>query len=401
MTVILKSVSPAYGGYTVARDDKGKVVLIRGAIPGELVEVEFIDKKRDYSTARVVSVIEPSEDRVGPPCPVFGLCGGCQLQYISYERQTSMKDEVLLDSLTRIGGIEITPGPALTDLQWNYRKKAQLKVSHAGIGFFREASRDVVPFDACPLMDEGINRLVRNIRERIDVRGLSDIHITCGENPIVLLRGRDYPTSAFYAFLDAGFSGVAFNNALMAGAGHASFDLNGLKYTVSPWTFFQAHWGLNCRVSSLITDELFPLEGKRILDLYAGAGNFALSLAVLAEEVVAVEENPRAVEDGARNIGLNQIMDLRMVGSSAEKYRINKKYDVIVLDPPRPGLTNEVVKKILDNPAETIVYISCNPATLSRDLKKLKEKYDIISVRQIDFFPNTFHIESITFLHAR
>ncbi|MGC2063928.1 MAG: class I SAM-dependent RNA methyltransferase [Thermodesulfovibrionales bacterium] len=410
MSLVLTSLSPAYGGYSIARDEKEKVVLIRGAVPGEVVEVELIEKKRDYATARVITVLEPSEQRVDPACPVFGICGGCHLQFISYDTQVAMKDEVLLDSLARIGGIETGLSPAFTDTQWHYRRRAQFKVGRNGdIGFFRESTREVVTFDSCPLMDDRINALLRRIKEGINTTGLSEIHIACGDqppnqpsgHPVLLLLGRAYAGSAFEEYLAAGASGVAYNREVVAGVAGTCFDLNGLLYTVSPWTFFQAHWSLNRKVVELIASELAPLEGKRVLDLYAGAGNFALPLAGQAGEVIAVEENPYAVDDGIRNIQANEIKRCRMVKSSAEKYKPGKKFDVIILDPPRPGLTSEVVKKILEMPSDLIVYISCNPATFARDLKKLKEKYDILSVRQIDFFPNTFHIESIAFLRLR
>ncbi|MBA4371354.1 MAG: hypothetical protein C0402_00660 [Thermodesulfovibrio sp.] len=406
MSLVLKSLSPAYGGYSIARDEKEKVVLIKGALPGEVVEVEILENKRDYATARVVTVLEPSAQRVEPACPVFGICGGCHLQFISYTAQVEMKDEVLLDSLARIGGIETGLSPALTDAQWHYRRRAQFKVGRNGeIGFFKEATREVVPFDSCPLMDDGINEMLRRIKADINIEGLSEIHIACGDqppgHPVLLLLGRDYAGSAFAKYLAAGAAGVVYNREVVAGVHGTCFDLNGLRYTVSPGTFFQAHWSLNIKVVELLAAELAPLEGKRILDLYAGAGNFALPLAGQAREVIAVEENPYAVEDGIRNIQANELKHCRMVKSSAEKYKPGKKFDIIILDPPRPGLTSEVVKKILEMPSDLIVYISCNPATFSRDLKKLKEKYDILSVRQIDFFPNTFHIESIAFLRLR
>lgn len=401
MGVILKSLSPAYGAYTIARDEK--VVLIKGAIPGEVVEAEILEKKKDYSLASVISVVEASEHRVVPPCPVFGICGGCQLQFIAYEKQVAMKDEILLDSLVRLGGIETAMGPALADEQWHYRHRAQFKVSRSGdIGLFRESSRDVVTFEECPLMDMEINRLFRKIREKGLGSGLSDIHMAGGDTPVVLLKGRgEYDGALFESFIEAGFSGVAYNDAIAYGGAYTGFDLNGLRYTVSPWTFFQAHWGLNRKVAESIVDGLAPLNGKHVLDLYAGAGNFSLPLAAGVDEVVAVEENPYAVEDGKRNLELNGINNCRIVRSSAEKFKINRKFDIIILDPPRPGLTSEVAKKVLENLPDTIVYVSCNPATLARDLKKLKDKYDITSIRQIDFFPNTFHIEAMVFLQVR
>ncbi len=400
MGQILKSLTPAYGGYSIARDEK--VILIRGAIPGEVVEVEIEESKRDYSLAGVIQVVEPSEHRVDPPCRVFGACGGCHLQFVSYEKQLRMKEEILADSLFRIGKIELPLGETLSDAQWNYRQRAQFKVSKTGeAGFFREASRDVITFDDCALLCGGINAVLSKIREKDLARNLSDIHISAGETPVALLKGRDFDTAMFEAYIDAGLSGIAWNDSASYGGAYTSFDLNGMRYGVSPWTFFQAHWALNRKVAELIVEKLAPLEGGCILDLYAGAGNFSLPLAPLSGEVIAVEENPHAVEDGKRNLEFNGIGNCRIVKSSAERYRMNRKFDVILLDPPRPGLTSDVALKIMENPADRIVYISCNPATFARDLKKLKEKYEIESVRLIDFFPNTYHVEAIAFLRLK
>lgn len=401
MGQILKSVSAAYGGYSIARDEK--VVLIKGAIPGEVVEVEITEKRRDYSIAEVTGVVEPSEFRVDPPCPVFGKCGGCQLQYIAYEKQVAMKEEVLLDSLTRLGKLETALAPAMTDAQWNYRQRGQFKISPTGeAGFFREASRDVVSFDSCPLMSDEINSIFRKIRDKGLLTGLSEIHISGGDTPVALLKGRDYDGALFEDFIEAGLSGVAYNDTIAYGGAYTGFDLNGFRYTVAPWTFFQSHWRLNTKVAALIVEELTPfLPGKRVLDLYAGAGNFSIPLSAYAAGIIAVEENPYAVDDGKRNLELNNISNCRIVKSSAEKYRMTTGTDLIILDPPRPGLTSSVMAKVLEAAPSTIVYISCNPATLARDLRKLKDKYEVRSVRLIDFFPNTYHIEAVAFLQIR
>jgi 23S rRNA (uracil1939-C5)-methyltransferase len=400
MGKILESLSPAYGGYSIARDEK--IILIKGAIPGEVVDVEIQEKKRDYSVGLVVNVVEPSADRVEPPCPVFGECGGCQLQFIRYERQVAMKDEVLRDTLARLGKVETDLAAPLSGSDWHYRRKAQFKVSKTGeVGFFRESSRDVITFDECPLMNQDINVLLGRIKDKCSVGNLSDIHVAAGDTPVALLKGKGYDTDSFEDFVGVGLSGIAYNDSIAYGGAYTGFDLNGLRYTVSPWSFFQAHWELNKRVVEFLVERIGPLEGKHVLDLYAGAGNFSLPSAAHGAEVVAVEENAYAIEDGKRNLELNGIKNCRIVKSSSEKYRINTRFDVIILDPPRPGLTSEVIKKIMDNPSDTIVYVSCNPATLARDLKKLKEIYDLQSVHQIDFFPNTFHIESVSFLRIR
>lgn len=400
MEQVLKSLMPAYGGYSLARDEK--VIFIRGAIPGEVVEVRIEEKKKDYSIASVINVIEPSEYRVEPQCRVFGICGGCQLQFATHEKQLDMKNEILLDSFVRIGGIDTVLDPVLSDGQWNYRYRAQFKVSRThDIGFFKGSSREVVAFDECPLLNRQINELLHKMKEKDVVNNLAEIHVAMGDTPVVLLKGRDYDTATFEKFVDIGISGIAYGDTLSYGGAYTGFDLNGLRYTISPWTFFQSHWDLNRKVIDFIVNRLAPLEGKRVLDLYAGAGNFSIPLAARAAEVVAVEESVHAADDGMRNLELNDIKNCRFVRSSAEKFKVHKKFDVIILDPPRLGLTSEVLRKILENPADEIVYISCNPSTLARDLKKLREIYDLRSVRQIDFFPQTYHIESISFLQRR
>ncbi len=391
---------PAYGGYTIARDEK--VILIKGAIPGEVVEVAIEEKKRDYSIASVSNVLEASEYRISPRCSVFGVCGGCSLQFVSCEKQRLMKDEIILDSLRRISGVETSLEPALYDLTWNYRHRAQFKVSRNGdVGFFRESSRDVVTFQQCPLMVPEINELLQKIKETDSVRNLSDVHIAVGDSAVVFLKGRGYDRSLSDKYRAIGFSGVMLDDDTCTGAAYTEFDLNGMQYTVAPTTFFQAHWSLNKKAVDFVVQKIFPLSGKKVLDLYAGAGNFSIAMAAHADEVVAVEENRFAVRDGIRNIELNNLKNCRFVRISAEKYKIKNKFDVLILDPPRPGLTSDMANKILSNPADTIVYISCNPATLARDIKKLREKYEIQSVCQIDFFPNTFHIETVAFLRIR
>lgn len=398
--MIVKPSLPAYGAYSIARDEK--IILIKGAIPGELVDVNIDEKKRDYMLATVAQVLEPSEFRVEPKCPVFGICGGCHLQFIAYEKQVSMKEEVLVDSLARLGGIELQLSPSLTDAQWHYRCRAQFKVSReGGIGFFRESSRDVVLFESCPLMIDRINELLQRMKGKYLVSGLKEIHLSVADSAAALLKGAGLDPELSEAFRDIGIASIACNDTLIEGSGTLMFDLNGLKYTVSPWTFFQAHWSLNLKAVEFIATMAVPLEGKKVLDLYAGAGNFSLPMAQSAEEVILVEENPFAVEDGSRNLKLNSLKNCKFVKSTAEKYRIQKKFDMIILDPPRPGLTSEVVKKVLEMPSDTIIYISCNPSTLARDLKKLKNVYEIASVQMIDFFPNTFHIEAAALLRRK
>ena len=407
---IVRAEVPVYGGYVICRD--GKIMFIRGAIPGELVEVFIEQKKKDYSLATTRHIIEPSPFRRKPPCPVFGTCGGCQLQFMEYEKQVSVKEEILLDALRRIGEMDITLMPSMTGKEFRYRHRAQLKVSARGaVGFYKEGTRDVVDIEECPLVVDEINGFLRKVRD-VDLRGVRELHVSSGDTMTLLVKGT-ISEDALQGFMDRGISGIALENGESLGKDYVTLDLNGLRYSVTPWSFFQSHWSLNREVVAEVIGQLIPMEQTRVLDLYAGAGNFSLPLSRIAQEVVAVEENAAAVEDGKRNLMLNGIKNCTFVHGSVGKNLVSRKKDVmtrlfeeapygcILIDPPRTGLPADCIKKVMDAGSERIVYVSCNPATLARDLKKMRGQYEVESVRMVDFFPNTYHIEALTFLRRK
>lgn len=404
---IVEASSSAYGAFSLGRLN-GKIVLIKGVIPGERVEVIIKEKRKDFYIADVSKVLESSPDRINPPCEYFGVCGGCQLQYINYKRQIKIKEEILQDCLRRIGKIEIELSePLFHEDPWNYRHRGQFKVSNSHIGFYKEKSRDVVDIKKCLIMKEEINNFLSQSRDiLLKYPLLKEINITYGNSAVALIKiKKDFSEKIAYKFLEYGFSGIIIDTVKGIsefGEEFTTFDLDDLRYTLSPMSFLQSHWRLNKKVVSFIRDNLKPYK-LRILDLYAGAGNFSIPLYREAKEILGIEENPFAVKDGKRNLLINGIKNYRFILTSVEKYDFKDAFDILIIDPPRIGLSNRVISKILNilNPPERIVYISCNPTTLSRDLRKLSLKYKVDSVRLIDFFPQTYHIESIAFLRPR
>jgi len=406
--IIIDIALPVNGGGSIGRY-KGKVVMIKGAaLPGETVEVSIDKEKKDFYAATVTKIIEPSQHRIDPGCSLFGLCGGCHLQHAPYNIQVKLKEEILRDTIRRLAKTDLQlSGSIITDRPWNYRYRAQFKVSGEKIGFYRENSTDLIDVDNCPLMREDINKSLTKGRVLLKRVNAGEIHISCGETSVAFIKiaktGADCDRLAS-DFLGSGFSGLIIETAgkelLRYGKPYITLNLEEMKYTVSAISFFQSHWTLNQSMIGLIKDTLGQINGKRVLDLYSGAGNFSLPLAGDAE-VTAVEDSPYAIEDGRRNLKINGIRNYRFINSPAERYRTRERFDILILDPPRPGLTNKMVKNVLSLPPEQIVYISCDPATFSRDLKKLSVKYDIESVRMVDLFPQTFHIETLAFLRLR
>ncbi len=402
----MRAGNPVYGGYTLTREEGQGIIFVRGALPEELVEIVIEEKKKDYSIARVVEIIEPSPWRVKPLCEVYGLCGGCQLQHAEYSYQLTLKAEVLKDILKRIAGLSIEIIPVFSLNPFHYRYRAQFKIGPSGIGFYKEASRELVNINYCPLMKEGINSLIPPLSGLGNFRSLREIHIASNDKENLLyLKGINY-SPEMIDYLNSWRSnsygtvvGVSFENKIH-GIQYIYLPYGDLQYTVSARTFFQANWELNMelirKIKELITD-----SSLRILDLYSGAGNFSIPLSLYVKDVTAVEEDPHAFNDLMRNIDLNDITNLRAVHSSIEKFRPSGRYDIVIIDPPRPGLTDRALKRVLEADPEEIFYISCNPSTLARDLKKLSSFYEIHSIEIFDFFPNTYHIETLTILKKR
>lgn len=397
---LLKAQEPVYGGYVLHRAEGESITFIKGAVPGELVEVSIQEKKRDYSVGTVVEVVEPSPYRREPACEYFGSCGGCQLQFITYPRQVELKDQVVRDCLKRLGGIEIALEHQLFGEPFGYRRRGQFKVSREGsIGLFKEGTREIVPVTTCPLMTGPINEVLGSMRG-VKLDGVREIHLTHGDGVVALIKGIPFSETIADELMDAGLEGVAFEDGTYRGTGpsYVLFDLNGLKYSVSPWSFLQSNWDLNRRMVEQLVEDIGSLQDRRLLDMYAGAGNFSIPLAMEARQTVAVEENSHAITDGQRNAAQNRISGYTFIKGTAEAAKLKGEFDVLVLDPPRPGLSKPAMERVLALAAPRVAYISCNPSTLARDLKIMSEMYVLDSVQVADMFPNTYHIECLALL---
>jgi 23S rRNA (uracil1939-C5)-methyltransferase len=411
--ITVKTDLPAYGGFSLARG-KRSILLIRNAIPGETVAAKIDEQKKDIAFASVVKILVASPDRIVPQCPVFRVCGGCHHQYISYPRQVSLKEEILRDCVSRITSKEANlSNPFLGINLWHFRYRGQFKLDAGAIGLYRGNSREVVDIDGCPLMKAEVNSLFWKAREIYKAsptlfNGVSDLHISYGDAGLALLKSSKISMARQKQigtlFLEAGFEGVCImaekNSMVNFGSEHISIGLDGLKYTVSARSFFQGHWDLNRTVVSFLRQMLYPLKGKRVIVLYAG-GNFSLPLAFDGAEVYAVGENPTEIEDGKRNAAANGIRNCRFIECSVERLKVGDTVDALVVAPPRPGLSNTAIEKILTIEPDRIAYLSCNPSSLVRDIKKFLGRYNIESMRIIDCLPQTYYIKSITVLRLR
>ncbi len=356
----------AFGGEGVGRIE-GKVVFVPWTVPGDTVRVRIVKEENRFSRAELVEVIEASPERVKPRCSVFGVCGGCQWQQLNYPAQLKAKEAIVRESLERIGKIAALPLQPIIPCQepWQYRSRIQLKRDREGrIGYLEAASHTVVEFDQCEIANPIFNEAVRQIRS--DHRKLPFAFELLAENHDVVVRDLEDP--------DRVFSQV------------------------------------NPEVNRRLTDVVLNLAFGRaeiafcrrliMVELYSGAGNFTFPLAEKAGKVFAVEENAAAIRQAEKQMVSAGLTGIEFIGGSAEWgvkkiQRRNLPMDLVGLDPPRQG-AKEILDLLCVIHPRVLIYISCDPTTLARDLKFLLARhYQLETVQPLDMFPQTYHIETV------
>ena len=370
------------GGYGLAHS-AGHTVFVSLAAPGDRVRVRVERQQANILFASIEEVLVASADRIEPPCPYFGRCGGCDFQQLTYEKQLAAKAEIIRDCLHRIARltdvpeIVVTPSPR----EWRYRMRAtwQMDQDERTIGYYERGSRRV-----CDVADCAV--LVPQLEEALERVRATEWH--------------EFPPGLKHLDVVAGESGVSLAPPF------AQFETAELElkiadeiYSYSAEAFFQVNPGL---LAPLIEFALSDFAGEAAVDLYCGVGLFTLPLARRFERVTGVEANPIAVRFARRNLQRAGFENVRVVNAGVAEWvrKTILRSDFVLLDPPRAGAESVVIKGIVDSRAERVSYVSCDPATLARDLKKLiAGGYVIESLAAYDLFPQTHHVETVVRLH--
>ncbi len=421
----LKIDALTYGGRGVGRYD-GKAVFVPAVIPGEHVLCRIVREKKRYCEAELIEVLQASADRRNPTCRYFPACGGCQWQHLPYPLQLFWKEKIFADTLVRSVGCDaslVLPIIAAPD-ESGYRCRAQIKcrMTSQGMvaGFYQPGSHTIVDTDICPVLDPVIPPLLQRFRLSIDNFSQADkIHQLdiCADSAgraslTVHFSGTDSVglRTALKAFFSEGEltiqieTGDAKTTTVSQGPlqSIAPEEDNVLQLGFPPGGFIQINLQQNKRLVSEVLKGAIQSGRERVLDLYAGIGNFSLPLARNCVEVVGVEEYKPGVQAAIQNVLSHKLDNVSFIAGRSERVITRlvdgERIDTVVLDPPRSGAA-PVIKYLLQLQPERIVYVSCDPSTLARDLLLLKNGgYQLLSARPIDMFPQTWHIEGIAVL---
>ena len=383
MEITIERILP--GGLGLAHAE-GKTIMVPLAAPGDRLRVQIDRVKGSVSFARILEVLTPSSQRVEPPCPYFGRCGGCDFQQLNYEAQLAAKVEIIKDCLHRIGRLEDIPdfqiSPAPTP--WHYRSRAQWQYDsiQQHLGYFESGSRRVCDVSECAVLAPELQLTLDNLRQKMQEGTLPedarDFRVVSGDDCVAVRPRVLGPTGTDVAR-----------------------TIQGDVFHLNTESFFQTNDDL---LPELIDAALRVANGDSAIELYCGVGLFTLPLARQFKRVIGVEADRRAAEFAVRNLAGNGLVNAeianRDVADWLEQTSMNKT-DFLLLDPPRTGAESRVIAGILRLKPRHISYVSCDPATLARDLKKLMAGgYALDSVAAFDMFPQTHHVETVVHLMA-
>ncbi|MEE3342551.1 MAG: class I SAM-dependent RNA methyltransferase [Bacilli bacterium] len=374
-----------------------QVVFVPKTIPGDIVMIKDINKYKNYMRASVDNYIEYSKLREEAKCPYFSQCGGCQLMNINYQKQLEYKKNKVINIFKKYGNIDINP-EIISDKQYKYRNKIVLEVRNGKIGLNKYHSHDIVYIDKCLLVSDNINKIIDLINNNLDLTGINKIMIreSTSKDIMVVFYG-NIDINKVKELLNDKVESCYLNDRLIIGNKYIITKLNNYSYTLSPNSFFQVNYDMTIKLYNKVLE--YISNGDNVMDLYCGTGSIGIYISNKVSNILGVEIVKDAINNANINKRINNINNINFKCGDVEKI-INKndKYDTIIVDPPRAGLSKKTRDILLDINSNKIIYVSCNPMTLVRDIKYLSNHYELKDITLFDMFPNTYHVESVVVL---
>ncbi len=398
----LQLTSMANGGSAMGRDESGRAVFVPFTIPGEQVRVRITSEKKSYAQGELLELLSPSLDRVEPQCPHFTVCGGCHFQHIAYEAQLKLKQEVVQDQLSRIGGFrEANVMPTLANpTPWAYRHDISLSpTEEGGLGFWSPSVGKVIPIERCPIIHPQLSTLWQDLD--MELPGLRKMTLRVGDDEALLAAMEiddveppelevDFPISVAIILPDR-------TAASLIGDNHLIQSVRGSDFRVSPGCFFQP----SPAAAELLIDTLVrfaALSGaETVVELYSGVGMLTRFLAVGAAQLIGIEANADAIEDASVNLADFDNISLYQGWVEDVLPMLDAKPDLMVINPPDDGLSVEARKSVIEMAPARLIYVSSDAATVSRDGKQLaRVGYQLKALQPIDMTPHNFQIDTIS-----
>ncbi len=391
-----------YFGRGIIRE-KDKIIFVENALEEEEVEVRVLKEKKKYMEAEVAFFKTKNKNRVEPVCPYYSSCGGCMLMHMNPSSQSEFKRRKVEEILSRGIGEDITVSEVVESSFYHYRNKVVLHVENGKFGFFEKKTNHLIEMKECLLLKDSMNPILSILREYVKKeKGITKITIKLGNQTnevMILLEGRVKSYQEILPFLDV----LVINNKVVSDKKRITSIIGKKEYLVSKNSFFQVNEEITEKLYDKILFYIKKNKAENVLDLYCGTGTIGIYISPYVEKVVGVEVVEDAICDANQNKERNKAFNVSFLLGKVENHLdvFKEDIDTVIIDPPRKGLDSSVVDLLNEKKIKTILYVSCNPITLGRDLKKLGANYHIVEVTPFDMFPNTYHVECVCVLNRR
>lgn len=379
-----------------------KITFVENALKDEIVDIKILKESKKYNEAIVKSYNTKSKSRVTPKCKYYNICGGCNISHLKEEEQEFFKDSKINELLNRNLNIECLDKIEYNKF-YNYRNKIVLHIKEDKLGLYKNKSNELIEIDECLLVDDKINNVIKILKKIIKKeKNLKKATIKLGNitNEVMLiLEGKIKDYSELLNKVDV----LIINDKVVSKKDYIISIIGNKKYKISKNSFFQVNQTITEKIYNEIRSNIEKINPKNVLDLYCGTGTIGIYIADLVKNVIGIEVIKDAVLDANFNKELNNINNISFILGKVEDKIIDIKdnIDLIIVDPPRSGLDKKVIPVINKLKAKNIIYVSCNPITLVRDLKLLKDNYNIEYIKPYDMFPNTYHVECVCVLKLK
>lgn len=393
-------------GSGITRID-GMLVFVQGALPDEEVQIQITEIKKNYARAKLIIINKQSDNRINASCPYYDKCGGCQIMHQSYESQLLFKENKIKELFKRALDINnIKFNNIIYDKQFNYRNKVVFHGVDNNLGFYLERTNTLLPVENCLLIDNDIEEVYAIIKNYISENKneiIEELMIrkTSLKEVMISING-NIKYNSLVKLLPDYVKSIYLNNQNVYGTITIREKINNFKFDILPQAFFQVNYNIMNKLYGIIVSYYMKNKCKNILDLYCGTGTIGILVSPYVDSVVGVEVVEDAVKSANMNKKLNNLNNIEFKLGKVEKY-INSfsNIDSIIVDPPRSGLDNLTIDTILKIKPKSIIYTSCDPVTLVRDINKLKIEYTVSEVNIVDMFPNTYHVETVCVMEIK
>lgn len=383
-----------------------KLIFINKALPNDICKIKIINEKKKYANGIILELLKPSLIRVNVKCPYYDICGGCHIMHEEYQHQLLFKENKVKELINRSTGLNnIDYHKIVGKNNFYYRNKVIFHGKNKKLGFYKEKTNDLVPIKECIITNKCLNNIYLKILSYLKDYPDSNIEKlmlrSTSLNEIIVSLEGNVNEKLILTYLD-NVAVVYLNNELIKGNGFITEKINGIKFMIYPNSFFQVNYDIMLSLYGIVIDFYKNNSYSNVLDLYCGCGTIGILVSKYVKSVIGVEVEPSSIKSANRCKELNNISNITFIeGKVEDKIDLFKDIDSIIVDPPRSGLDMHTIDIILKLNPSSIVYVSCDPVTLARDLNLLKEKYNILEIHPVDMFPNTYHVESVILLQRK